>query len=165
MGSMRAVGWSVRGETPRLSPLGTSSRYAGAEFARNSAENGRTEYGTSRTLSRRNSKNLVESPPYHLVISLRSPGQEFSRKVENLRKRSPRSMCVLLTPVPQVGAPTPSVRPLLCQPLNYFFSLPALLATAPAKMPESIGVLTSNCSRRPAIISSLSLSLPLHVRE
>lgn len=49
------VGWSVRGETDF--PLSAPSRYAEAEFARNSAENGRIEYGTSRTLT--NSKNLL----------------------------------------------------------------------------------------------------------
>lgn len=36
MGSMRAVGWSVRGESEDF-PLSAPSRYAGAEFARNSA--------------------------------------------------------------------------------------------------------------------------------
>lgn len=107
---MRAVGWSVRGETPRLSPLGTSSRYAGAEFARNSTENGRTEYGTSRTLSQRNSKNLVENPPYHLVISLRSPGQEFSRKAKNLRKKIPPLYVCAVDTCPSSRCPHP-IRP------------------------------------------------------
>lgn len=33
---------------------------------------------------------------------------------------------ISLTPVPQAGVPIPPIRPLLCQPLNYFFSLPGL---------------------------------------
>lgn len=79
------------------------------------------------------------------------------------KEGDPPSRGVSLTPVPQAGVPIPPIRPLLYQPLNYFFSLPGLPTrraeprpppsphplSPPAKMPESgNGILTRNSSRR-----------------
>lgn len=56
-----------------------------------------------------------------LLLLLPTPGQPA------VKEGDPPSRGLSLTPVSQAGVPIPPIRPLLCQPLNYFFSLPGLV--------------------------------------
>lgn len=109
---------------------------------------------------------------YHSITRnprLSSPGLFFSTQPALSPKKGSSSYGVQLTPVPQAGVPIPPIRPLLCRPLNYFFSLLGLptrrdatrrIAThhvIVAKIPES------NNEHRTFNLKSFSRSMPLYI--